>query len=46
MDKIAFGISVFLLLLEDISSELWEAIHGALLFWCFFSFSLRYNLIP
>lgn len=39
MDQVAFGISVFLLLLEDITSELWGAIYGALLFWVFFYFS-------
>lgn len=37
MDQIPFGISVFLLLLEDTTSELWGAIYGALLF-CFFHF--------
>lgn len=45
MDQIAFGISVFLLLLEDITSELW----GGYL-WCFvvlvFFIFPRYNLIP
>lgn len=38
MDQISFGISVFLLLLEDTTSELWGAIYGALLFWVFFYF--------
>lgn len=34
MDQIAFGIFVFLLLLEDITSELW----GAIMVFCCFGF--------